>query len=127
MAIFHAPRAARTAGRRAISTTARAHIAEAMRLLYGNAPGLQGEEALAVRERYRCEDEARAAAQGVLALDPAPSPPGGASETARAEAGSLNLNGSTAVHVPRDGSSPRGTIAGNSDPVFPVDSDAGSY
>jgi len=98
-----------------------------MRVLYGDAPGLQGEEALAERERYRCEDEARAAAQGLLALDPAPSPPGDAVETARAEGGSLNLNESKVVHVPRGGSSPRGTIAGNSDPAFSVDSDAGSY
>ncbi|OUL25867.1 hypothetical protein BV378_14115 [Nostoc sp. RF31YmG] len=68
MAVFHAPRAPRTAGHRAISAAARAYIDEATRLLYGNEPGLQGEEALAERERYRCEDEARASAQAELPL-----------------------------------------------------------
>lgn len=127
MAIFHAPRAARTAGRKAISAVARGHIVEAMRLLYGDAPGLQGDEALAERERYRCEDEAREAAQGLLPLDLAPSPPVGASETARTDAGSLNLNHEGVVQVPNDGSSPSMGPAGNSDPVSSVDSDAGSY
>lgn len=127
MAIFHAPRAARTAGRKAISAVARGHIAEAMRVLYGDAPGLHGDEALAQRERYRCEEEARSAGQGVLLLDLAPSPPGGASRSARADAGSLNLNKEGAFQVPGDGSSPPMGSAGNSDPVSSVDSDAGSY
>lgn len=96
-------------------------------MLYSDAPGLQGDEALAERERYRCEDEARMQAQGVLSLDLAPSPPGNAVEVARADAGSLNLNESGAVRVPGNGSSPSRAIAGNSDPVFSVDSDAGSY
>jgi len=68
MAIYRAPRAASTAGHRAISATARAHIAEAMRVLYADAPGLEGDEAIAERERYRCEEEARNSLQAVLPL-----------------------------------------------------------
>lgn len=41
---------------------------EAMRLLYGNAPGLSGDEALAERERLRREDEARTDPQSALPL-----------------------------------------------------------
>lgn len=127
MAIFHAPRAPRMAGRRAISSAARAHIAEAMRVLYGDAPGLQGDEALAERERYRCEDEAREAAQTLLPLDLAPSPRGDAEGIARAEGRSLNLDIAAFIQVPGEGSSLAGAVAGNSDPVLPVDSGTGSY
>jgi len=127
MAIIHAPRAARTAGRKAISSVARGHIAEAKRVLYDDAPGLHGDEALAQRERYRCEEEARSAGQGVLPLDLSPSPPEGASRSPRADARSLNLNHEEVIQVPNDGSSPSMGPAGNSDPVFSVDSDAGSY
>jgi len=127
VAIDRAPRARRTCRRRRISQAARAHIGEAMRLLYGDAPGLQGEEALAERERYRREDEARACAQGVLPLPLAPPPRGQAAGDTRVQAGSLKLNHWIGGQVPGDGSSPSMGPAGNSDPVSSVDSDAGSY
>lgn len=40
-----------------------------MRLLYDNAPGLSGDEALAERERFRREDEARTDPQVALPLE----------------------------------------------------------
>lgn len=69
MAIYRAPRAPHPAGRKPISPVARQHMDEAMRLLYGNAPGLSGDEALAERERFRREDEARTDPQSALPLD----------------------------------------------------------
>lgn len=44
-------------------------MAEAMRVLYGDAPGLSGDEALAERERFRREDEARSDVQQLLPLE----------------------------------------------------------
>lgn len=72
MAIYRAPRAPHPAGRKTISPVARQHMAEAMRLLYDNAPGLSGDEALAERERFRREDEAREDPQSALPLESQP-------------------------------------------------------
>lgn len=69
MTIYRAPRAPHPAGRRTISPVARQHMDEAMRLLYDNAPGLSGDEALAERERFRREDEARTDPQVALPLE----------------------------------------------------------
>ena len=41
---------------------------EARRMLYSDEPGLEGDAALAERERYRREDDAKRLAQGVLPL-----------------------------------------------------------
>ncbi|WP_115528324.1 hypothetical protein [Xanthomonas arboricola] len=69
MAIYRAPRAPHPASHKTISPAARRHMAEAMRLLYDNAPGLSGDEALAERERFRREDEARTDPQSALPLE----------------------------------------------------------
>jgi hypothetical protein len=76
VAIYRAPRAPRSAGRRVLSPAAQRHVAEAMRVLAGEAPGLAGDEALAERERYRREQAAQAEPQAVLPLVPAPTPRG---------------------------------------------------
>ena len=68
MAIYHPPRTPRS-GRRVISEAARQSIAEAQRLLYGNAPGIVGDEALAERERLWAATEAASHSQGELPLD----------------------------------------------------------
>lgn len=126
MAIYRAPRAPHPAGRRCISEAARQHIAEAMQLLYGDAPGLVGDDALAERERLRCAVATEARAQGVLPLPCAPSPPE-ATESGRGQGGVLNLNAAASRSAPGDGSSLAIPPAGNSDPVPLVDSAAGSY
>ena len=59
-------------GRHIASAIARQHMDEALRVLNGEAPGLIGDEALAERERYRCEEELRDSAQAVLPLEPRP-------------------------------------------------------
>lgn len=55
--------------RRSPSPTALRHIAEAERVLYGNAPGLSGEDALAERERLRRLDVPAPAPQLALPLE----------------------------------------------------------
>lgn len=126
MAIYRAPRAPHPAGRKIISPVARQHMAEAMRLLYGNTPGLVGDEALAERERLWRADAANGAVQSELLLTAAPSPRG-ATERAPTHAVELNLNEAECCSVPDDGSSWPTPDAGNSDPVPLVDSAAGSY
>ena len=112
--------------RRTLSPAAQQHVAEALRLLYSDAPGLAGDDALAERERLRCADAADVRAQGVLPLPCAPSPRE-ATGKAREQGGGLNLNATASYSVPCDGSSWPMTDAGNSDPVPLVDSAAGSY
>ena len=68
VAIYHPPRAPRS-GYRVISAAARQSIAEAARLLYDNVAGLEGEEALAERERLRVSAEKAERTQGELLLD----------------------------------------------------------
>ncbi|EGD10523.1 hypothetical protein [Xanthomonas vesicatoria] len=63
MTIDRAPRT------RTLSATAQRYVAEALQLLYGDAPGIAGDEALAQRERYRVQDEARENPQAALPLD----------------------------------------------------------
>lgn len=126
MAIYRAPRAPHPAGRKPISPVARQHMDEAMRLLYGNAPGLVGDDALAERERLWRADAASGAVQSELLLPAAPSPRG-ATKRAPTHGGGLNLNGAGCCSVPDDGSSWPMPDAGNSDPVPLVDSAAGSY
>jgi hypothetical protein len=126
MAIYQAPRAPHAVGHKTISPAARRHMDEAMQLLYGDAPGLVGDDALAERERWRCADAAKARAQGVLPLPCAPSPRE-ATEKAREQGGELNVNEASSRSVPGDGSSWPMPDAGNSDPVPLVDSAAGSY
>ncbi|MBB5860222.1 hypothetical protein [Xanthomonas arboricola] len=121
MAINRAPHIRRT-----LSPAAQQHVAEALRLLYSDAPGLAGDDALAERERLRCADAADVHAQGVLPLPCAPSPRE-ATESARGQGGALNLNAATGRSAPGDGSSLAMPPAGNSDPVPLVDSAAGSY
>ncbi|HHZ56509.1 hypothetical protein [Xanthomonas vasicola] len=112
--------------RRTLSPAAQQHVAEALRLLYSDAPGLAGDDALAERERLRHADTAGAHAQGVLPLPCAPSPRE-AAERARAHGEALNLNERTRRSAPGDGSSWPTPDAGNSNPVPLVDSAAGSY
>ncbi|MBV6857237.1 hypothetical protein KWH07_06210 [Xanthomonas campestris pv. zingibericola] len=60
-------RAPRT--RRTLSPAAQQHVAEALRLLYSDAPGLAGDDALAERERLRAQDEAHSNPQTSLLLE----------------------------------------------------------
>ncbi|MEB2187704.1 hypothetical protein VDS18_17685 [Xanthomonas campestris pv. campestris] len=64
MAINRAPHIRRT-----LSPAAQQHVAEALRLLYSDAPGLAGDDALAERERLRMQDEAHHNPQAALPLD----------------------------------------------------------
>ncbi|MBO9722617.1 hypothetical protein [Xanthomonas phaseoli] len=120
MTIDRAPRT------RMLSATAQRYVAEALQLLYGDVPGLAGDDALAERERLRRADAADEHAQGVLPLPCAPSPRE-ATESTRGQGGALNLNATTSGSAPGDGSSWPTPDAGNSDPVSLVDSAAGSY
>nr|WP_308006559.1 hypothetical protein [Xanthomonas albilineans] len=67
---MHQPRAPRPdhAHPRQPGPIAREAIREAQALLYGGKPGLQGDDALAERERLRLEDEDKANRQGQLPL-----------------------------------------------------------
>ncbi|AZR24393.1 hypothetical protein [Xanthomonas vasicola] len=58
--------------RRTLSPAAQQHVAEAMRLLYSDAPGLAGDDALAERERLRTQDEAHSNPQATLLLESRP-------------------------------------------------------
>ncbi|MBB4722716.1 hypothetical protein [Xanthomonas euvesicatoria] len=58
--------------RRTLSPAAQQHVAEALRLLYSDAPGLAGDDALAERERLRAQDEARRNPQATLLLESQP-------------------------------------------------------
>jgi|GEM_PF-1873826 len=69
VATYRAPRAPRFHCRRAVGEVGRRAIAEAMQLLYGGVPGLQGDAALAERERLRLEAEAENDRQGELHLE----------------------------------------------------------
>lgn len=54
------------------SARAAAAIAECLRLLYGDEPGLSAEECLALREQIKAETEAERTRQGVLVLRDVP-------------------------------------------------------
>ncbi|WP_372165337.1 hypothetical protein [Xanthomonas euvesicatoria] len=58
--------------RRTLSPVAQQHVAEALRLLYSDAPGLAGDDALAERERLRAQDEAHRNPQATLLLESRP-------------------------------------------------------
>lgn len=66
-----APQALHPTQPRQVSETAKRYIAEAARALYTDEPGLTPEQALAERERYRIEQDAKESQQGVLPLGPA--------------------------------------------------------
>lgn len=55
--------------RRTLSPAAQRHVAEALHLLYSDAPGLAGDDALAERERLRAQDEGRSNPQATLPLE----------------------------------------------------------
>ncbi|SBV37826.1 hypothetical protein STPYR_12769 [uncultured Stenotrophomonas sp.] len=102
----------------------RAQMAAAAAALDDNAPGLQGADALALREQLRVDAGRRM--QAALPLVCAPVPCAGV-EAARA-AGSVGMGGyASRSGSPVDGSSLGAPVAGNSDPVSCVDSGRGSY
>ncbi|MEN5208007.1 hypothetical protein ABE493_07775 [Stenotrophomonas terrae] len=68
VAIYRVPRASRRNRRKVLSVEARRAIDEAMALLSGGETGLQGDDALAERERLRVEAEAARQRQGELTL-----------------------------------------------------------
>ncbi|KAB7767605.1 hypothetical protein [Xanthomonas maliensis] len=55
--------------RRTLSPAAQQHVAEALRLLYSDAPGLAGDDVLAERERLRAQDEGHSNPQATLPLE----------------------------------------------------------
>lgn len=71
VAVYRAPQALHPTQPRQVSETAKQYIAEAARAIYTDEPGLTSEQALAERERYRVEQDARESQQGVLPLGPA--------------------------------------------------------
>ena len=68
MSIYRAPRAPRFNSRKVLGVEGRRAVAEALALLSGSQVGLQGEDALAERERLRVDAEAAERRQGELAL-----------------------------------------------------------
>lgn len=68
MSIYRAPRAPRFSSRKVLGVEGRLAVAEALALLSGSQAGLQGEDALAERERLRLEAERAKQRQGELEL-----------------------------------------------------------
>jgi len=102
----------------------RAQMAAAAAALGDDTPGVQGADALALREQLRVDAGRRM--QAALPLVCAPVPCAGV-EATRA-AGSVGMGGyASRSGSPVDGSSLGTPVAGNSDPVSCVDSGRGSY
>lgn len=68
MSMYRAPRAPRFSSRKVLGVEGRRAVAEALALLSGSQAGLQGEDALAERERLRIEAERAKQRQGELEL-----------------------------------------------------------
>lgn len=126
MAIYRAPRASRISGRRVLSPIAQLYVAEALRVLSGESPGLVGDDALAERERARIEHEAAEAKQTVLPLACPPAPCGDV-EAARAAGSVGEGDGRGCSGSPVDGSSLDTLVAGDQTRIGRVDSGRGSY